>query len=116
MINSCYRLIFCFSFVFSLATTAIAVVSNVTKDILRKMNPTQVAKLLKANGANDKAVANFLDNNISGEVIVDGISDDDLKEMNFPSAIQRRGIQAILKLIISIDSCLRFFFHIPKMI
>jgi hypothetical protein len=101
MINSCYRLILCFSFVFSLATTAIAVVSNVTKEILRKMNPTQVAKLLKANGASDKAVANFLDNDISGKTIVDGISDEDFNDLGFKTPIQRRGIKDILQLIIS---------------
>jgi hypothetical protein len=65
------------------------------------MDPQQVAKLLKARGANEKAVAAFLDNNITGKIIVDGISDDDLKEMNFTSGIRRRGIMSILELIVS---------------
>ena len=64
------------------------------------MNPKQVADLLRANGANDKAITIFLDNNISGQTIVDGIDDDDLKEIGFTAALQRRGIKAILKLIV----------------
>jgi hypothetical protein len=68
------------------------------------MDPQQVAKLLKACGASDKAVANFVDIDISGKTIVDGLSDDDFKEMNFTSGIQRRAIKDILQLIISSGS------------
>ena len=64
------------------------------------MNPTQVAALLKTNGANDKAVANFLDNNITGDVIAEGLSDDDLNDLGFTTPVQRRGIKGILKLIL----------------
>ena len=78
-----------------------ATATSVTTGVLSKMDPQQVAKLLKARGANDKAVAAFLDNNITGKIIVNGLSDDDLKEMNFTSGIQRRGIMGILELIIA---------------
>ncbi len=65
------------------------------------MNPQQVATLLKSQGMDDDIIRIFVKNAISGEVIVDGLSDDDLKEMSFASSIQRRGIKAILKLIVT---------------
>ncbi len=79
--------------------------TSVTKGVLSKLDPQQVAKLLKARGANDKAVAAFLDNNISGKVIVDGLSDEDLQDIGFATPIQRRSIKAILELIISDGTC-----------
>ncbi len=68
---------------------------------LSKMNPKQVAALLKVHGATDKTVAAFLDNDISGKVIADGFSDENLVRIGFTGAVQRRGIRAILKLIVS---------------
>ena len=65
------------------------------------MNPPQVATLLKAQGMDEDSIAIFKKHSISGKVIADGLSDDDLKEMNFTSGIQRRAIKAILELIIS---------------
>ena len=65
------------------------------------MDPQQVAKLLKARGMDEDTIAIFTKYNITGEIIVDGLSDDDLKEMSFTSGLQRRGILGILKLIIS---------------
>jgi hypothetical protein len=65
------------------------------------MNPLQVAALLKAQGMDKDAIAIFEKHSISGKIIADGLSDDDLKEMNFTSGIQRRAIKAILELIIS---------------
>ena len=65
------------------------------------MDPQQVGKLLKARGMDDDIIRVFVKNAITGEIIVDGLSDDDLKEMKFTSGIQRRGIMGILKLIIS---------------
>ena len=65
------------------------------------MNPKQVSDLLRANGANDKAITIFLDNNISGQTIVDGIDDDDLKEIGFTASLQRRGIKDIIKLMMA---------------
>ena len=50
-----------------------------SRDVLYKMNPKQVAALLKSHGASDKSVAFFLDNDVSGKTIVDGLSDEDLK-------------------------------------
>ena len=65
------------------------------------MDPQQVGKLLKARGMDDDVISVFVKNVITGEIIVDGLSDDDLKEMSFTSSIQRRGILGILKLIMS---------------
>ncbi len=65
------------------------------------MDPQQVGKLLKARGMDDDIIRVFVKNAITGEIIVDGLSDDDLKEMSFTSGIQRRGIMGILKLIVS---------------
>ena len=64
------------------------------------MDPQQVGKLLKARGMDDDIIRVFVKNAITGEIIVDGLSDDDLKEMSFTSGIQRRGIMGILKLIV----------------
>ena len=64
------------------------------------MTPAQVASLLKSYGASDVFVARFVDNGITGEIIVDGLSDEDLKEMGFTSGIQLRGIKGILKIIV----------------
>ena len=47
------------------------------------MNPKQVAALLKSHGASDKSVALFLDNDVSGKTIVDGLSDEDSKVSRF---------------------------------
>ena len=65
------------------------------------MDPQQVSTLLKARGMDADTVAVFKKYNISGKTIVDGLSDDDLKEMNFASGIQRRAIKDILQLIIA---------------
>ena len=65
------------------------------------MDPQQVGKLLKARGMDEDTIAIFKKYNITGEIIVDGLGDDDLKEMNFTSGLQRRGIMGILKLIVS---------------
>jgi hypothetical protein len=87
---------------FVLAATASTPLStSVTKEVLSKMDPQQVGKLLKARGMDDRTITVFKMNNITGEIIVDGLSDDDLKEMSFTSGIQRRGIMGILKLIVS---------------
>ena len=64
------------------------------------MDPRQVAALLKARGASDMAVANFLNNSITGDVIAEGLSDDDLNDLGFTTPVQRRGIKGILKLIL----------------
>ena len=90
-----------FSFVSAAPTSTPAATSSVTKEVLRKMNPPQVATLLKAQGMDDDIIRVFVKNAITGEIIVDGLSDEDLKEMSFTSSIQRRGIMGILKLIIS---------------
>ncbi len=64
------------------------------------MNPAQVATLLKAQEMDDDTIAVFKKLSISGKTVVDGLSDDDLEEMNFKSGIQRRAIKDILQLII----------------
>ena len=86
-----------------LAATAPATPVSINES--SKMNPKQVAALLKAHGASDETVAAFLDNDISGQVIVDGLSDDDLVQIGFTGAVQRPGIRTILKLIISHGLC-----------
>ena len=83
------------------APTSTSSTTSVTKEVLSKMDPQQVGKLLKARGMDDDIIRVFVKNAITGEIIVDGLSDDDLKEMSFTSGIQRRGIMGILKLIIS---------------
>ena len=88
-------------FVLAAPSSTAAAPNSVTKEVLRKMNPEQVATLLKAHGMDDDVIRVFVKNVITGEIIVDGLSDDDLKEMKFTSSIQRRGIMGILKLIIS---------------
>ncbi len=79
--------------------------TSVSVGVLSKLDPKQVATLLKARGASEKAVANFLDNDITGKVIVDGFSDDDLNDLGFKTPVQRRGIRGILDLIISNGMC-----------
>lgn len=92
------------------ANATTATTTSMTTANISKLNPKQVAELLKVHGASDKAVANFLDNDISGIVLVDGLSDDDLVEIGFSVGVQRRGIKAILNLILpkDDDACLLF--------
>ncbi len=82
-------------------STSSATTTSVTREVLRKMDPQQVATLLKSRAMDDDAIAVFKKHSISGKIIVDGLSDEDLKEMNFTSGIQRRAIKAILELIIA---------------
>ncbi len=81
------------------ATTTTA--TSVTTGVLSKMDPQQVAKLLKARGASDVFITRFVENGVTGKTIVKGLSDEDLTEMGFATNIQRRGIKDILELIVS---------------
>jgi hypothetical protein len=47
-------------------------------------------------GVGADVVATFVAYVITGKMVVDGLSDDDLKEMGFTSALKRRGIMQIL--------------------
>jgi hypothetical protein len=71
----------------------------VSKETLSKMNPRQVGQLMKSHGASDETVTAFEKNEVAGQVIVDGITDEDLKEMGFACGIQRRGILSMLQMI-----------------
>ncbi len=65
------------------------------------MNPKQLGDLLTSMGVGDDVVAPFVAFVITGKMVVDGLSEDDLKEMGFTSALKRRGIMQILGQIVS---------------
>jgi hypothetical protein len=68
---------------------------------LSLMNPKQLGDLLTSMGVGDDVVAPFVAFVITGKMVVDGLSEDDLKEMGFTSALKRRGIMQILGQIVS---------------
>ncbi len=78
-------------------STIIVSAEPVSQEALSKMNPRQVGQLMKSHGASDDTVSAFEKNEVAGQVIVDGITDDDLKEMGFTSGIKRRGILSMLQ-------------------
>ena len=68
---------------------------------LSLMNPKQVGELLSSMGVGDDVVTTFGTFVITGKMVVDGLSEDDLKEMGFTSALKRRGIMQILGQLVS---------------
>ncbi len=61
------------------------------------MNPRQVSALLTTEGLDGDTAALFHKFNVTGKMILDGISEQDLEEMGFKTSFQRRGIVQILK-------------------
>ena len=81
--------------------TVTAPATILTIQTLRDMNANEVGTLLYANGASDNAVSIFVSNNITGDRIADGLSNEDLKELGFTTGVERHVIVIILQLILS---------------
>ncbi len=69
--------------------------SGVDKSSLIKLNPKQLSQLLRDNGLADALAEVFFVNGVDGQVVVDGISDDELKQMGF-TGIQVRTTRSML--------------------
>ncbi len=103
---------FCFT-----SLTTLTSGTGVTRDVLRKMNPKQVANLLRTNGASDKTLLIFEQNDIlNGETITGEITEDDLKEIGFATVLQRKGIKNIIKLCIADEGHYYLWFFVTILI
>lgn len=72
--------------------------------ISRDMRPIDLANLLRAEGQVEAVVRAFLDNGVTGEVVMDGLSDADLLEMGVASAIQRRSVLSVIRKLVDASS------------
>jgi hypothetical protein len=88
--------------------------TGVLREVFRRMSPEQVANILRTNGASDKTIATFVQNDIlNGETIAGEITDEDLKDLGFVTLIQRKGIKNIIKLCIVDEGsiCIEIFYR-----
>ena len=63
------------------------------------MDPGQLTQLLLSKGVAQGIVDHFTQNAISGKLVMDGLSDDDLKEMGIALVVQRKAVLAALKTV-----------------
>ncbi len=63
------------------------------------MDAAHLADLLNAKGAAADVVLAFRQFAVTGGMVLDGISDEELKEMGIVSALKCRGIKSIMEII-----------------
>ena len=61
------------------------------------MDPKQLSQLLEQKGLDASVVSLFSEHSVSGQLIVEGLDDDDLVEMGIDSGIKRKAVKAFLK-------------------